>query len=175
MGDRLSYGGYQLQVIDLAGHTAAQIGLWEQEQKILFCGDHLLSQSNPNITTWNLEADFLEIYKANLYKVMELEVKHLYPAHGREIEDIPRRVNQYLEKLENKQNKIERILQESEGEVTACLAAGLMYSKEKFDQLSPAIRWFVCSDVLAYLQHLALSGKAKCELKEGICYYNRMK
>lgn len=172
LGDKLSYGGYNLQVIDLAGHTAAQIGLWDQEQKVLFCGDHLLSQSYPNITTWNLTTDFLEKYRINLYKVLDLEVKHLYPAHDDEIVDIPLRVNQYLDKMEEKQNKIERILQESKGAVTAYRTAGLMFSEAKFNKLTPVTRWFVCSDILAYLQHLAFSAKAKCEIKNDTCYYS---
>lgn len=172
LGDQLSYGGYQFQVIDLAGHTAAQIGLWDQEQKILFCGDHLLSQYNPNLTTWNLTTDYLEKYRVNLNQVLQLQVKHLYPAHGGEITDVPKRVQQYLDKMADKQDRIERILQASKGALTAYLTAKLMYSEAKFKQLSPVTRWFVCSDVLAYLQHLVFTGRARCELKEGTCYYS---
>ena len=40
-GERLRYGGYTLEVVDLAGHTPHQIGLADRQHRWLFLGDTL--------------------------------------------------------------------------------------------------------------------------------------
>jgi glyoxylase-like metal-dependent hydrolase (beta-lactamase superfamily II) len=61
-GDRLKVGEYNLEVVDLPGHTPGQIGLWEADKGYLFSGDHILSDISPNISAWDLEVDYLDVY-----------------------------------------------------------------------------------------------------------------
>ncbi|GEM_PF-1613240 len=175
LGEKLQYGGYCLELIDLSGHAAAQIGLWCEDRKMLFAGDHLLADHNPNITVWNLEEDYAERYLRNLAKLAVMDIQHFYPAHGEELADVRGRAEQYLQKLEQKAGRVLEILAAASKPVTACEVAGNMYSREKFDRMKAGTRWFVCSDVLAYLQHLRFTGQAQVTLKEGCCFYSDKK
>ncbi|MGL6201147.1 MAG: MBL fold metallo-hydrolase [Lachnospiraceae bacterium] len=172
LGDVLSYGGYRLKVIDLSGHTAAHIGLWCEEQGMLFAGDHLLEKYNPHITTWNLSEDYLQNYRTNLIKLKKLDIRTFYPAHGSAIKDCRQRIDEYLEQFEKKQGRVQQVLAEAKKPMTAYQVAGQMYSQQKFDRIDPGTKWFACSDILAYLQHLRFSGLASYEFKEGSCFYN---
>ncbi len=153
LGDFLEYGGYKLEVIDLSGHSSSQIGLWNSEHGILFCGDHILLDVKPIATTWNLEDDFIKKYKDNLIKLKSMNIKHLYPAHGEEITDISQRVDEYLMLMDKKLSRIKGVLELafSENEstwLTAYEVAQKLNSVEKFNKISRRPKWFICSDIL---------------------------
>ncbi len=171
MGDVLQYGGYKLEVIDLAGHSSAHIGLFEAEQGILFCGDHIISDVKPIITMWDLEVDFLEKYKINLLKLKNMNIKHLYPAHGDEIIDISKRVDEYLEIMDNKIEKIINVLEYENTWLTAYEVAQKLSSVEKFDKINERPKWFICTDMLCYLQHLRFTNKLKYKIENSKCLY----
>jgi glyoxylase-like metal-dependent hydrolase (beta-lactamase superfamily II) len=95
-GDSLTYGDYTLSVVDLAGHTPGQVGLWHAPTGSLFSGDHILNRISPNITTWDLEHDYLGIFCENLKRVRAMPVRHLYPAHGTPLTDVNGRIDELL-------------------------------------------------------------------------------
>lgn len=45
VGDHFHIGKYAFEVVDLKGHTPGQVGLFDREKGILFCGDHILDLS----------------------------------------------------------------------------------------------------------------------------------
>lgn len=171
LGQELVYGGYCLKLIDLSGHAAAHIGLWCEAKKILFAGDHLLLEHNPNVTVWNLEEDFVHNYRKNLIKLRAMKIQHFYPAHGEQLVNAEQRAEQYLQKMDQKLQRIRSVLAEAGKPVTAYEAAQNMYSKAKFDRIKAVTKWFVCSDVLAYLQHLRFTGLAQYANEDGRCLY----
>ena len=79
-GDRIDLGGFCFEVLDLAGHSPGQVGLYEPEKQLLFVGDHILGKITPNITYWGDDFDALGIYMKNLRKVRAMPVQHMYGA-----------------------------------------------------------------------------------------------
>lgn len=162
-GTELSYGGYLLKVVDLAGHTPGQVGLWEEEQSFMFSADHVLNRVSPNIAFWDQEHDYLGAYLSNLAKVKKLPVKKLYSAHFQELEDHGRRIDELIAHHEERLAEIVSLVGASSEAVTAFEIAEKMpwLGGKKVTEIAPQQRWFACTEVLAHLHHLATTGKLK--------------
>lgn len=173
-GDTLTYGEYTLEVMDLAGHTLGQIGLWNKETKSLFCGDHILGTISPNISAWDVKHDYVQMYLDHLTKVKEMDVQRLFAAHGTEIENIPERINQLIAHHHERLAHMERLVKTNPQPVTAYyVATQTEWSKRKdFHGLPIQQKWFASSETLAHLISLAKAKRVKCVLDtENNCYY----
>jgi len=160
-GDVLPYGGYQFKVIDLAGHTPGQVGLWDEQTKILLSGDHILEKISPNITVWDRRHNYLKIFCENLIKVKNLKPQMLCSAHGPAIEHINTRIDQLLTHHQERLNDIEAIVAERGVPSTAYdVALRMIWSSGKrFEELPPQQNWFASSETLAHLLALYEQGR----------------
>lgn len=104
-GDLLSYGNYHFRVVSLKGHTYGQIGLADEENKILFSADQVMKRIVPNVGSVNRNTALLEYYMHSLE-----EIKHRYQGftvlscHFEKITDVGKEVDRivfhYLEKCD---------------------------------------------------------------------------
>jgi len=169
-GDRLRVGELELEleVLDLSGHTPGQIGMWNQEKGWLFCGDHILSGISSNITMWDAENDYLQLFLSNLLKVRGMPVKRLFPAHRAAPTDLNARIDQLLRHHEERLRRMLEVLREAGGPCTAYYVAGRIdWSGGKtLDDFTAQQHWFACSETLANLQHLYFTGSLTCAADE---------
>ena len=154
-GDRLSVGGYTFEVIDLAGHTPGQIGLYEKKHRLLFCGDHLLQKITPNLKFWSLDYDSLAVYLRNVEKLAQLPVDHLFSAHRELIPDIKERVGEMLQHHEKRLAWTLEIIAEGPCDTWA-VASGITwdYQGGDFTKFAPPQQWFAANETFVHLQHL---------------------
>jgi glyoxylase-like metal-dependent hydrolase (beta-lactamase superfamily II) len=115
-GDEFEGDGYHLKVIHTPGHTAGSVCLYETRHKILFSGDHIIKHITPNplleVRRWRLrQPDYLSLkeYFHSLDKLLELDVRFVYPGHGEHIEDLPGIVTSYRD---HHRQRADRIWQE---------------------------------------------------------------
>ena len=134
-GDQMTYGRYTFTVMDLAGHSPGQIGLWEPEAKVLFCGDHVLDRITPNIAAWDLEKDYLGLFLNNLQAIRRLDIQYLFTAHRELPPDPQRRIGELLAHHDRRLNEVLSILK-SGGEMTPYQVAQKMTwsMKGSFDE-----------------------------------------
>lgn len=169
-GDVLQYGGYQLQVIAMPGHTPGQLCLYESNKKILFSADHILFDITPNITFWPTMEDALKIYLDGLRKIDAYEVKLALPSHLNLGEiNIHERTAQLISYHETRLVELERIIQQNSG-LTGYAIAGQMTWRiraRNFEELSLAQKWFGFSETLSHLEYLCKRGKIRREQRNG--------
>ncbi|MBT9776631.1 MBL fold metallo-hydrolase [Clostridium sp. MCC353] len=173
-GDVLTYGKYRLKVIDLKGHMPGLIGFYDEEQEILFPGDHVLNKITPNIGFYGEEYHSLTNYVANLKKVRDLKVKHVFPAHRGPIKDLQARVDEILEHHEERLDEITGVLYAKP--MCAYEVAGKVkwYYKEGNFQAYPVVmKWMAASEILAHLQYLYERGEIVRAGGEGESYIYR--
>jgi glyoxylase-like metal-dependent hydrolase (beta-lactamase superfamily II) len=75
-----SLGGVEAKIIFTLGHTNSNISVYIEREKVLFCGDLIVSGYMPN-----LEAGTKEDWKLwidSLQKISELEIDFIIPGHG---------------------------------------------------------------------------------------------
>ena len=159
-GDTLSVGGYVFEVVDFSGHTPGQIGLYDKVNRILFCGDHLLSKITPNLEFLGFDFDSLGAYLGNLRKMDDLSVDHLFSAHRELIPDVHERIGQMLQHHERRLNRSLEIISENPANAWS-VACGIKwdYLGGDFSKFPPAQQWFAAGETLVHLQHLFLTRK----------------
>ncbi len=171
-GDIIDLGEYKFKVIELPGHTEGQCGLYEENHKILFSGDHILNKITPNIVFWNFDRDSLQIYKDSLEKVRNMDVKHLFSAHRDIVEDHVKRIDEILLHHEHRLNEIVACLN-NEGRTAYEIAQEISwdFGDGDFGKFGVQQVWFAVSEVLAHLEHLRHNGLLeKVEIDNEIRY-----
>ncbi len=161
-GEHLQAAGMDFEVLDLKGHTPGQIGLYQKQAGILFCGDHILDRITPNIAAWDLEEDYLGYYLDRLQKVRALHVRHLYTAHRELPEDPDARIGFLLRHHAVRLQEVRGILAKEPWQNAYQVARQMSWSiKKGFPQFPKLQKWFACSEALAHLQHLWFLGEAQ--------------
>jgi glyoxylase-like metal-dependent hydrolase (beta-lactamase superfamily II) len=171
-GKRFSYGGYDFEAIDLKGHTPGQMGLYDKETGVFFCGDHILNKITPNINLWDFEMDYLGLFLENLKKVKTLDVKNLLSAHRAHVPDTSERIDQLLAHHDKRLNNVLSIL--ASGKQTVYEVAMEMawdYGGGYFGNFPAAQKWFAASEVFAHLEHLRILGKVELNITEPTYFY----
>lgn len=79
-GKQFQLGGITLNVYEFPGHTSGSIGLFWEEEKILFVGDAI----NPCLWLFLPEALTLADYKMTLQKTYAIDFTHFYMSHSLE-------------------------------------------------------------------------------------------
>lgn len=140
-GDRFCYGDYRFTAVPLSGHTLGQMGLYEEEKRLLFSADQVLNGIVPIVGTSFKDEGLLERYFRSLEEIKE---KYgdctLIPAHSTVPVENPSAtidhiVFAYLEKI----HLMKQILDHSRAPMTtrqvACIAYGIRGIPENLDQL----------------------------------------
>ena len=173
-GDRFELGGFNLEVIELPGHTPGQLGLWESNKKYLLSGDHIMADVSPNIAAWDLTGDYLDQYIKSLDKVRRMPVAKLFPAHRDAPEDINARIDELKKHHRERTAAIAEALKNSPVPMTPFDIAMLLKWDLKLPILeAPALQlWFACTETLAHLQSLRFESQVLCEEREGVLYFS---
>jgi glyoxylase-like metal-dependent hydrolase (beta-lactamase superfamily II) len=159
-GMRFNYGGYNFEALDLKGHTPGQLGLYEKQKSILFCGDHILNKITPNINLWDFKADYLGLFLENLKKVRELDIKTLFSAHRALVEDASARIDGLLAHHDRRLNNVLNLLASGKSTVyEVAMDIPWDYGGGYFGAFPPQQMWFAASEVFAHLEHLRALGK----------------
>ncbi|MDR2523588.1 MAG: MBL fold metallo-hydrolase [Synergistaceae bacterium] len=174
-GDVLLCGGYEMEVTDLAGHTPGQVGLWHAETGSLFSGDHILNKITPNITTWTLDRDYLEMFCESLKRVKSMPVRCLYAAHGAPLPHLHGRIDELLKHHADRLAVMESLVREAGRPVPAFdVAKDVEWSRgEKFTEITIQQKWFACSETLAHLRRLVSQGKLYSRWVGGTLYFSK--
>jgi glyoxylase-like metal-dependent hydrolase (beta-lactamase superfamily II) len=93
-GSLLPYGGGYLRVIHTPGHARDHVCLYDDERAILFSGDHIVGEGTVFISP---EGGGMAAYMASLERLLALEVRAIFPAHGPVVEPGRPKIEEYLD------------------------------------------------------------------------------
>jgi glyoxylase-like metal-dependent hydrolase (beta-lactamase superfamily II) len=93
-GARVEADGATLVPVYTPGHASDHLCYYLPEERALFTGDVVLGGSTTVIPSGDGD---LAQYMASLSRLLELDVRQIYPAHGPVIEDGPGRIREYIE------------------------------------------------------------------------------
>ncbi|MEA3239835.1 MAG: MBL fold metallo-hydrolase [Candidatus Bipolaricaulota bacterium] len=78
-GDRLTEYGLDVTILHVPGHSAGSIAVWTDDGAF-FSGDFLENRTRPSIATL---VDDAEALKASFERVKKLDIRIVYPGHGK--------------------------------------------------------------------------------------------
>jgi glyoxylase-like metal-dependent hydrolase (beta-lactamase superfamily II) len=166
--DDLLLAGRRLRVILGSGHSIAQVMLYDERERLLFCADHVLMKITPNIGIWpGTQADPLGDFLASLRALAALEVRLGLPAHRNVIHEWQERL---LELRRHHDERLTHIAEAVGAGATPVQAAQAIFNFEKFTFHEMR---FAVAEALAHLEYLRLRGFLVREEAGGGMWYRR--
>lgn len=99
-GEIIAVGPHKFQVIYTPGHASDGIVLYNSQEKILISSDTLW-ESDVAVMTLRVEGSMALFHMLeSLQKIESLDVKMVYPGHGRPFDDIKKAISKSKEKIE---------------------------------------------------------------------------
>lgn len=171
-GDTISVGDYTLKTVLVPGHTPGNAMFWCERQGIMFCGDHILFDITPNITTWPTMDDALGSYLDSLRRAKEYPVRLALPGH-RSGGDYAERIDQLSEHHELRLREILQLLADYPGSTAYQLTALMHWNlrSDGWDAVPATQKWFAMGECLSHLDYLRKRGRVDRELVGGVWRY----
>lgn len=169
-------GDYQIEVVDLAGHTPGQLGIYLKKPDLLFSGDLIISGRTPNLTYFPNCPDVVCLHMSTLLRVKKMNVSCLYPAHGPRITNFSTQVEQIFAHYSLRCQEVMNILES--GEQNAYQVAAAMewpFGGGVFSHFSPQQCWFATNEAYVYLEHLMQQKLLSRTGKNQVHFYARIK
>ncbi|MUG69365.1 MULTISPECIES: MBL fold metallo-hydrolase [Paenibacillus] len=159
-------GAYR--VIEVPGHSPDHLAFWDEREKRLFAGDHLIRHISSNAF---VEPDregnripTLVAYARSLTKCLELKADIVYTGHGEPVDRPHELIGKRLARIEEKAEKLKAYIRS--GSTTAFQLAQILYP-QKYDSEFSAVMSEIIG-LLDYAESKAAIGKA---MRSGVWHY----
>lgn len=154
-GDYLPLPGRKLRVIGTPGHTAGSICIADEDEEVLFTGDHVLPGIYPNVGAFydRSDDDTLGGYLDSLDKVAAWNEYQICPGHEFHFRGLDTRMAQLRERLLQRQAEVASA-HSARPEASAWeITSGLLW-RRGWDSLTPADRQSALAATRAHLNHI---------------------
>ena len=165
-GDTIDLGGGRwLEVIHTPGHEQSHICLRDSRTGVLFSGDHVLPRISP-VVMWDegLE-DPLGSYLASLEKLLGMELKLTYPAHGSLIERGDERARQILLHHDRRLLDMAELVRSHDS-----TAWDVMLESFR-PNLTPIEARLAFLETVSHLEHLTVTGRLNTVQRDGVVVF----
>ena len=149
--------GVTLRPVYTPGHASDHLCYYLEEERALFTGDVILGGSTTVIPSD--DGDLLD-YLASLRRLLSLDVRRIYPAHGPVIEDGPGKIREYLEHRMLRERQIVEVLSDGVPTIPELV-------KRIYVDVAPALHPVAALSVESHLKKLAREGRAVEEKAPG--------
>jgi glyoxylase-like metal-dependent hydrolase (beta-lactamase superfamily II) len=177
-GDVIDTGRVKLRVIITPGHTRGHICLYNEERKLLFVGDHIITKGSVfvgydyrDLITRKIvdvfnnkfdEPDNLSQYIESIKKLQALNPTIILPAHGEPITEPYKKLEQEMQKKERRSGMFLKAL-EKKKEISLKDLTAKVYGSKKNSLLH-------CGSALGYLARLNKSGMIEADMRSDDLY-----
>lgn len=173
-GHVFDMGTCRLRCIMTPGHTPGHTCLYDEENGILFSGDHVLFGISPNITSWPGVEDSLGDYLSSLGMVGELEIKRTFSAHRAIEGDAKARITVLVEHHQMRLDEAESIIRRL-GEATVYDIASEMtwaIRAKNWGDFPLAQKWFAVGETHSHLEYLLIRNRINLIKRDGLLSYS---
>jgi glyoxylase-like metal-dependent hydrolase (beta-lactamase superfamily II) len=154
VGDILTLGARRFEVIIGAGHSMAQVMLYDAADRLLFCADHVLMKITPNVGIWpGSDADPLAHFIESLRQLATLPVRLALPGHRTVITDWAGRLHELLHHHDERL----ALMHEAAGDGATVL--DIAQRVFDFRQFTAHEMRFAVAETLAHLEYLRARGQ----------------
>lgn len=151
-------GARDFRAIHAPGHSDGQLIFFQEAEKLMLCGDHVLMRITPNIGSWPHTApDPLGRFLASLRELKALDVRLALPGHKWLVTDWRGRIEELIaHHLLRLEHTLEAI--GGGGHTVFDIAARIF----PIDRLTPHEWRFAMAETLAHLNYLHHQGQVTC-------------
>lgn len=155
-GEVLHCGKQQFRCIITPGHTTGHMCLYEEANKLLFSGDHLLGNITPAIQALSDKENPLLDYLDSLKRIHGMNIDMVLPGHRSVFRDYRGRIGQLESHHENRATEVLLALQEGSKD-SYQVAAQIKWNVvdcDGWESAPPLQKFFATGEVLAHLKFL---------------------
>lgn len=143
--------GATLRAIHTPGHAEDHLCFWLEEERALFTGDLVLGAGTTVIPD---EGGDLLDYLASLRRILALEPRRIYPAHGPRIDDAAAKIRAYIAHRELREEQVLDQLRRGVARVPEMV-------RRIYDDVPEFLHAAAASSVRAHLRKLEREGRAR--------------
>lgn len=155
IGEQVKFADREWEVIHTPGHSTGHICFFQEAEKVLISGDHILDKITPNISVWPGASQVpLHDYINSLQKLKDLQAKRAFPAHGMPIDQVNDRINQLINHHETRLSVMAEMAQNR----TAYEVAEEIFAHK---ELTPHQWRFAIAETIAHLDYLSIENRVK--------------
>ena len=173
-GDILEKGGHRFRCILTPGHAPGHMCLYDEENRILISGDHLLRNITPAIQLRSDNENPLADYRKSLQILHSMDIDLVLPGHGSPFRNCRKRIEQ-IEK-HHEQRAAEVLAALSRGDKNAYEVASLIpwsiVDFEGWEGVPLLQKFFATGEAFSHLKYLEGEGKVRKEMKAGRLIYS---
>lgn len=173
-GKQMKYGGYDLRAVNLRGHTYGQLGLEIEKEKLLFCGDQLMTYIVPNVGSMYRDTALLKYYMDSMK-----ELKHRYgdytllPCHYDIVADPSGEVNRIVFSYLDKCELMKHIVESSQKALTVRQVGMIAYGRSVDSVRREGVSNFslMIAKTFSCLEFLYMEGFINRQERNGTLYW----
>jgi len=173
-GQILTVGDIELQCIDTAGHTPGHVVLYNEKNKLMALGDHVLFDITPNITVWTTLRNALRVYIDNLNYIKKFKVEIPLPGHRHCNCTMAERIDQLLEHHETRLREVIGIIRQNPCinayDVAKCM--DWMIQADSWESFPLKQKIFAFGEAVSHLYFLEEAGEIKRFVRDGVAVYS---
>lgn len=157
-----------LRAIRTPGHTPGHLCVYDQGNKVLFAGDHVLTDITTHITPGFLDTDDqLSQYLHALRLVQKLDVRMVFPAHEQPFANLSNRVD---ELLGHHERRLEQVLTPLRKWPLSAreIASQVEWTVASWDRMDGMNRLLAIQETLAHLRLLQGQGRVTMIEENGV-------
>jgi glyoxylase-like metal-dependent hydrolase (beta-lactamase superfamily II) len=171
-GEIISTGIVDLEVIWTPGHSPGHICLYEPENGLLFCGDHILPTITPNVS-FNIQSgdNPLGNYIYSLTKLQNLPVKKVFPGHENPFTALKERTMQIFNHHDQRKVEVLRALDDKPHNAWEISSKIKWNTPVAWEELSALHMRSAVTETIAHLDLLRYEGKVRRIHKDLSIFY----
>ena len=152
-GDVIEGKGWSFECVYTPGHTSNHMCFAHQESKTLFTGDHVMGWSTSVIGP--PDGDMAQYFQS-LELLLTRDDVIYRPTHGAAIENTKEHVQAFIDHRQDRERQIADCLSRGIGDVGEMV-------KEMYKDVDPRLHVPAAMSVLAHLEHMVSTGRARTE------------
>lgn len=174
-GAVFEYGGHTLKAVAVPGHTPGHMVLYDEANKLMFLGDHVLFDITPNIQRWMRVKDALGDYVQSLLKIRDYDVEIALPGHrgrkGKLSERVDALIDHHGARVGEAVDTVEKYPGQTAYQLASHMSWNIRYNGD-WENFPMQQRVFAVGETRAHLEYLMHRDRVIREERDGVHYYH---
>lgn len=179
IGEKINIGDYELEVVDIKGHTPGHIGFYERNKGFMFAGDTVLDPITPNITFWEYKyGNILGTYINTLKKIRTFNLNTIFSSHRKLIENPNERIDEIIYHHHLRLQEILDSMDSSRDDYTIreiSTKISWRIRAKDWDDFPIPQKWFAVGETMAHVVYLIDYGYISEKKVDGILMLKKLK
>lgn len=159
-GDYIEAGPYSFKVIETPGHSLWHICLYDEQQRLMIMGDHVLERITPAVLSWFPSYNALKRYHESLEKVRDYDVDLVLPGHGTPYSNPNARIDAIIAHDTERLQEIYDLVAAGHSDIID-ISSHAKWRYANWDQWPIDQKFYSIGETMAHLIYLVSEGKVK--------------